>query len=177
MSKEPDYAYDKWIDNPEDIAKNWIIRPLSDAFSEKVKLRTSKPDKIMESFNKFIIQNSQHVIRFASISDTKAGKDIIELKEYSYSKPNIVQHLKREDRDDIFILNGEQILFYSKNISSIDGELAATKLLTNIWTDVAWEGIAKEGQVIFNKGKKPEKLIKRCIELTSSHVQDIRLPS
>ncbi|MDW5308653.1 site-specific DNA-methyltransferase, partial [Acinetobacter baumannii] len=89
-----------------------------------------------------------------------AGKDIIELKEYSYSKPNIVQHLKREDRDDIFILNGEQILFYSKNISSIDGELAATKLLTNIWTDVAWEGIAKEGQVIFNKGKKPEKLIK-----------------
>lgn len=177
VSKEPDYAYDKWIDNPEDIAKNWIIRPLSDAFSEKVKLRTSKPDKIMESFNKFIIQNSQHVIRFASISDTKAGKDIIELKEYSYSKPNIVQHLKREDRDDIFILNGEQILFYSKNISSIDGELAATKLLTNIWTDVAWEGIAKEGQVIFNKGKKPEKLIKRCIELTSSHVQDIVMDS
>ena len=38
-------------------------------------------------------------------------------------------------------------------------------------------GIAKEGQVIFNKGKKPEKLIKRCIELTSSHVQDIVMDS
>lgn len=39
--------------------------------------------------------------------------------------------------------------------------------LTDIWTDIAWEGIAKEGNVTFKKGKKPEKLIQRCISLVT----------
>lgn len=40
-------------------------------------------------------------------------------------------------------------------------------MLTDIWTDIAWEGIANEGAVRFKKGKKPEKLIKRCLELVT----------
>lgn len=58
----------------------------------------------------------------------------------------------------------------------IDGQLQASKLLTDIWTDIAWEGIAKEGNVTFKKGKKPEKLIKRCLELATSK-DDIVLDS
>ena len=50
----------------------------------------------------------------------------------------------------------------------IDGERTASRLLTNIWTDIAWEGIAAEGGVTFKKGKKPEKLVKRCIELCTN---------
>ena len=39
--------------------------------------------------------------------------------------------------------------------------------MTNIWDDIGWEGIANEGGVTFKKGKKPERLIKRCLELAS----------
>lgn len=76
--------------------------------------------------------------------------------------------LERENGlDPVYIVNGKQISFYSKNVSTIDGSLTANKLLTNIWLDISWEGIAKEGNVKFKKGKKPERLIKRCLELTT----------
>lgn len=42
------------------------------------------------------------------------------------------------------------------------------ELLTDMWTDISIEGLAKEGGVDFPKGKKPEKLIQRCIELTTN---------
>ncbi|ECM1701821.1 site-specific DNA-methyltransferase, partial [Salmonella enterica subsp. enterica serovar Schwarzengrund] len=59
-------------------------------------------------------------------------------------------------------------MFYSKNVTEIDGQLSASTPLTNIWTDIAWEGIAGEGSVKFNQGKKPERLIKRCLELSTA---------
>ena len=40
--------------------------------------------------------------------------------------------------------------------------------MTDIWTDIAWEGIANEGGVTFKKGKKPERLLKRCIEMITN---------
>ena len=65
--------------------------------------------------------------------------------------------MRRDDGlDDVYVIGGQQLIFYSKNVSEIDGEKLATKLLTNIWTDIAWEGIATEGGVTFRKGKKPE---------------------
>ncbi len=51
---------------------------------------------------------------------------------------------------------------------------------TNIWTDIAWEGIAKEGGVKLKKGKKPERLLRRIIEMSTSKndiVMDFHLGS
>ena len=168
VKRDPDYAYDKWIENIEELPEKWIITSLSDSFNEKVKLRTNKPNKIIESFNRFIVKNSSNIIRLASISDSKAGKDIVDLKNKSIASNDVIYSLERNGYEDIYIINGQQILFYNKNVSNLDGEEEATKLLTNIWYDIAWEGIAKEGSVIFKKGKKPEKLIKRCLELASN---------
>jgi len=58
--------------------------------------------------------------------------------------------------------------FYSKNMLEIDSVETPSKLLTNIWTDISWEGIAKEGQVVFKRSKKPESLIRRILDLTTN---------
>lgn len=42
--------------------------------------------------------------------------------------------------------------------------MTPTILLTNLWLDIPWNGIANEGDAIFKNGKKPEKLIQRCID-------------
>ena len=34
-----------------------------------------------------------------------------------------------------------------------------------MWDDIGWHGIAKEGGVTLNKGKKPEKLLKRILDI------------
>ncbi|EGQ2716038.1 site-specific DNA-methyltransferase, partial [Staphylococcus pseudintermedius] len=57
--------------------------------------------------------------------------------------------------------------FYKNKLKKIDGELTPTELLTDLWTDISWAGIANEGEVKLKNGKKPEKLLKRIIELTT----------
>lgn len=57
--------------------------------------------------------------------------------------------------------------FYSSKVREIDGELVPAKPLTNLWADIPWNGISKEGGIKFKNGKKPEKLLRRCIELST----------
>ncbi|HEL5322710.1 TPA: site-specific DNA-methyltransferase, partial [Stenotrophomonas maltophilia] len=102
------------------------------------------------------------------LGDSGAGQAIVDLKKESLSRPGEVLKLERgESLDTVYILDGQQILFYSKNVVEIDGEPVASSMLTNIWSDISWEGIAGEGGVTFKKGKKPERLLRRCIELTT----------
>ena len=166
--REPDYAYNKWLNNPNDSPEFWTFKPVQEAFEEIAKPRSKRPDTLLQAFNKFIVENSKHVTRLASISDNKAGSSIVALKQQSLNERGKVLHMAREDLDDVYVVDGQQLIFYSKNVSEIDGELSASSPLTNIWKDIAWEGIASEGSVKFNQGKKPEKLIKRCLELATN---------
>ena len=119
--------------------------------------------------DKYVFEYSGNVFRDTEISDTGAGKETVELKYISIQNPDkIFKQSRNNGLDDIYILNGKQLSFYSKNVQNVDGVLTSTKLLTNIWDDISWEGIANEGGVKFKKGKKPEKLIQRCFELTTN---------
>lgn len=175
VKRTPDYAYNKWIVNPEEHFSQWIFCSLYEAYDQHLSGKQNiRPDKALESFNNFIVDNAHRITRLASISDEKAGADIVALKQESIKNKNQIYHLSRNNLDDVYILNGQQIIFYSKNLYQIDNQLTASSPLTNIWTDIAWEGIANEGQVTLNKGKKPERLLKRIIEI-ASHKNDIVL--
>jgi adenine-specific DNA-methyltransferase len=151
------------FDNFKENVYQYLLEIFSSNYSEK-------------DMDKFVFENSDAVCRETEISDTGAGKDTVKLKYISLENPNIIHLLKRENYDDIYIYNGKQISFYAKNIAEIDGELTPSKLLTNIWTDISWEGISKEGRVTFKKSKKPEALIRRILEL-STNKDDIVLDS
>lgn len=165
--RTPDYAYNKWLVNPEENHEKWTFKPVQEAFEELARPRSKRPDTLLNAYNKFIVENASQVTRLASISDNKAGAAIVELKQQSLSERGKVFHMPREGLDDIFVVDGQQLIFYAKNVAKIDGEYCASTPLTNIWTDIAWEGIAGEGAVKFNQGKKPERLIKRCLELAT----------
>ena len=128
-------------------------------------------------FDDFVFENADSVCRDTEISDDGAGKETVEMKYISIENPGKVLKLERTSNlETIFIKDGKQLSFYNKNVDTINNKLTATKLLTNIWTDVSWEGISTEGGVTFKKSKKPEKLIKRCIDL-STNVGDYVLDS
>ena len=166
--RTPDYAYDKYILNIEDNYKNWKYTSVADAYAKTIPVVTSRPQTVLKNYNKFIVENARRIFRFTSISDTGAGQAVVSLKYESRKKTTEFYKIERENFDDIYILNGQQLSFYSKNIAEIDGKKCASKILTDIWSDIAWEGIAGEGGVRFKKGKKPERLIKRCLELVTS---------
>ena len=164
--RQPDYAYNKFIVNFDAPFEDWNFIPVSQAFNE-TGATASNPETLMRKYNDFIIRNAERICRYTAISDTGAGQKIVELKKQSIQYPNKIFKLERTNLDDVYIVNGQQISFYAKNIREINGEKCATMPLTDIWTDIAWEGIAKEGNVTFKRGKKPERLIQRCIEMVS----------
>lgn len=165
--RNPDYAYNKYILNFEKPYSEWRFIPVAQAFSERISLKSTSPENVIKKYNEFIINNAKRICRYTAISDTGAGAKILELKSLSLNNPDVIFYLHRDNLDDVYVVNGQQLSFYNKNVRSINGELCATMPLTDIWTDIAWEGIAKEGNVTFKKGKKPEKLIQRCIELVT----------
>lgn len=165
--RDPDPAYDKYIVNIDDNYEEWKFINVGDAFTSTIDYSKIRFDKLVARYNKFIIENANRIFRLTAISDSGAGKKVVELKYQSLKEKDRIFKLIRNDLDDIYVLNGQQIAFYSKNVVEIDGLLSATKMLTDIWTDIAWEGIAKEGDVVFKRGKKPEKLLRRCIEMVT----------
>ena len=151
-----DNAYNLYIENFENSYLEWIFKPLGQILSEK----------------KFTIEEAiktfpERISRFAEPSYTGVGKETRELIDLSKKEPDKVFCQKRENHPDIFLKKGQRILFYINKLKEVNGEIVTADALTTIWKDIPFQGIANEGKVVLKKGKKPEKLIKRIIELAT----------
>ena len=174
-----DDNYTGYITNINDSPEKWIVDD-----SRKIICREEGVDpelthhpysevkkKIGESLyfqkiSSFALNNAKSVFRLTAIGND-AGKETLTAKKKSKNNPTVVFEVKRRGGESRFLLNGQQLSFYSKKIKNIDGKDVPTTILTNIWTDIAYEGIASEGGVTLKKGKKPEKLLKRIIEMST----------
>ena len=168
-----DENYKFVILNPKDNIEEWKFSDINSEIKEQLDdLKKVFGQKIPKSIeleikSEWALKNKEGVFRYTVIN-SDAGKDTIEVKEKSLAKPNSVFIAKSGKGDIRYVYNGQQIFFYEKKVRQINGLYQPTELLSNIWNDVAWEGIAKEGNVTLNKGKKPEKLLQRIIEMSTS---------
>jgi len=115
----------------------------------------------LENRNKVVSVRDPHkpVDRLKKILEkSKKNRD----KVYVYKR-----NLDDEDKEPIYIINGGALAFYSNKVQEIDGEITPTELLTDFWDDISWAGIANEGGVKLKSGKKPEKLLRRIIDMTT----------
>ena len=179
---EYDKNYSKIIKNKLEDPKNWEITNLVDYFIVKEKYKSTKDAKeklgkhgFIARIGEFALENSDKVFRYAAISDSGAGKETVELKKKSLKSDKMFIQV-REGYPNRYIHKGNELAFYTKKIRKINGKEVPTTLLTNIWTDIPWEGIAREGNVIFKTSKKPERLIKRIL-LMNTDPDDIILDS
>jgi adenine-specific DNA-methyltransferase len=86
--------------------------------------------------------------------------------EYSKKHKDIIVRHPNDDMDYMFI-GGRRVIFYKERIVEINGQLIPGEILTDMWDDISFEGLAHEGGVDFPKSKKPEKLVQRLFELGS----------
>ena len=166
---DPQY---KWVFENVDYPENqWTWRNIKEVVAEKMgfkDVKTAKktnPEAFDAEVAEYAIENCDRVFRTASVTGgaLKKRKETIEFSKIH--KKEIVRH-PNDDMDYMFI-GGERVLPYKERIKEIDGIKVPVEFLTDIWDDISIEGLASEGGVSFPKGKKPEKLIKRCIELTT----------
>jgi len=169
-----DENYNNYVEDIKDPPNKWRIRPLIDVVLEELKLSSKK--EALEKLGKhtlksivgeYALNHADQIFRYTEIN-VDAGKETLEAKKKSFKNPTQIIVVKREKYDDRLILNGKEISFYSKKVREMNGVKQPTILLTNIWTDISWEGIAKEGGVTLKKGKKPERLVKRLLEMYTS---------
>lgn len=174
VSSEYDKNYKWLITNKNDLYMNWKIvdifeKVASDkGFSSKREAIKKLTDAVFTKLvGEYALKNAENVFRFTAIGNN-AGADVIAVKNESNNNRDKIYKVSREQHYDVYVLNGEELAFYSKKIRNIDGVDTPSVLLTNIWTDTPYEGISREGNVTLKGGKKPEKLIRRIIEMSTN---------
>lgn len=156
------------MDEPED---TWQWKNIYSIVAKQKGFKTASDAKkeLGDDFDRevafFAIENANRVFRTASVSGGAflKRKDTIAISKNE--KKKIIRH-PNDDMDYKFI-GGERVLFYSERLKKIDGMKLPGELVTDIWSDIPIEGIAGEGGVEFPKGKKPEKLLERCIAMST----------
>ena len=153
VPRAPDRAYNMYLQNPDAPHGEWRFTTVTKACPAG------------RSRDAFQVARADRVCRLASISARKAGRATLEVKARSADDPGRVYRVDRPGLEPQYVLRGQQLIFYGKQVSEIDGARCASRPLTDIWTDIRWEGLAREGGVTFRQGKKPERLLRRCLSL------------
>ncbi len=170
IEKGYDIQY-KWeFYNTDEPESEWKWRNINDVVAKQMGYNSvssaKKDEDFMINVSNYAIENADRVFRTASVS---GGALLKRRHTISASKKNknIIMRHPNDDMDYMFI-GGERVLFYKERLKNINGYMLPSELITDIWQDISVEGLASEGGVNFPKGKKPEKLLKRCIELVTN---------
>ncbi|SUD82771.1 Type III restriction enzyme, Mod subunit [Stutzerimonas stutzeri] len=165
-----DSRYAQYIDNYEEPYPQWRRVPLAQAFANSMGIPPKELKKQLgsdyeERLYEFVVQNSHRVVRTARPDYKSVGEAVRETIDISKTDPERLFLLTRENHSDMYFQNGERWLFYKEKIKIIDGQSVSGEPLTNLWDDLLSNNLHNEGGVTFPKGKKPEALIKRVLEL------------
>ncbi|MFL0950732.1 site-specific DNA-methyltransferase [Vibrio parahaemolyticus] len=170
-SRGRDSRYAQFILNKESSIDSWKLVPLNDAYCiinsiETNNLKNYLGSSYEKKLNDFVLKYKDQVVQLARVQE----KDVNEQAKKKL-RESLVQEIftmsEREDKAPYVFFKGKQVLFYSTKTKVIDGILTTTEPLTNIWDDLLSNNVHKEGGVRFPKGKKPEALIKRVLELST----------
>lgn len=177
--KKFDSRYNSFIKNIYEPYESWQFSTVLDEWARSTNIKKSQLKKHFFSnyekeLDNFRTKNADKICRFAALDDSSISKEAREFKQKSLNNPNKILYMAREKQKPYFFLNGQVVLFAKDRLSEIDGKLTFSQPLTDIWDDVLPNDLSREGNVEFKKGKKPEKLIGRLIDLCTNE-QDLIL--
>lgn len=169
--RERDARYGQFITNIEDNYERWRFTTLMKAYASSQGVPEKDARKMVKEFpeklDEFVLSNASQVIRSARPDYDSVSEAAREMIDKSKDDPSKIYRLSREDHSDMYFKAGERILFYADKLKLVDGEYVAGEPLTTLWDDILSNNLHNEGGVEFPKGKKPEALIKRVLDLTT----------
>lgn len=171
-AKGYDDRYGNIILNFDEDYSKWQFGTVLDEFSKEVGIKKSKLKKELGGdyehlLEKYALDNAYRIIQFATLDENSISAEAREKKKESINTNSII-FFERENEKPYYISNGKLILFAKDRLANIDGKMTFAQPVSDIWDDVLPNDIHNEGGVEFKKGKKPEKLISRIMELTTN---------
>lgn len=152
-----DKNYNTYIINPNDEYKEWEFCNIKEIASKQ--LNKDKKDLTEDDLRNFQINNKNRVFSVRDISDSLKKY----IKENNIDKNCVYEYITSTGKRTLLYKNGE-IVFVKNKVFYIDGKEELTKIASDIWLDIPWDGIAKEGGVKLKNSKKPERLIQRILD-------------
>jgi adenine-specific DNA-methyltransferase len=169
-----DSNYNLYIENKTENPEEWKLVSIIDKFYEINGIKNNADAKKQWGENwkvirdigiaQFALENADYIV--SKRDPHKPSEKVKELLKKSKNIDHIIR-VERKDKNDLLIYKGGSLTFYSKKVKEVDGAIGPTEILTDFWDDISWAGIANEGGVHLKNGKKPEKLIKRIIEMST----------
>jgi len=169
-----DRAYSTFLVNPEAKADAWRFEPLSKVFAAvqghaatKDAVRAMGRAAFDDALARFALENADHVVRFAQPRYDAVSRQARALIDRSRAQPDSIFRLERGALSDLVLKGGNRLLFLSRKVRSTPAGPSMVEPLTNVWDDVPFQGLAKEGGVVFSRNKKPERLLARILAMSS----------
>jgi adenine-specific DNA-methyltransferase len=172
-TKDFDTRYNSFICNFETPYDEWVFTTVLEAWASEIGVIKSKLKKHFggdyeNELNRFALNNANKICQLATIDDGNVGQDILRGKQESLKNPDKIIVLTRDNGAQYYVKNGKHLIFASDNLMEIDGQRTFSQPITDIWDDVLPNDLHNEGGVELKKGKKPEKLLQRLLELCTS---------
>lgn len=169
-----DPAYATWLVNPDAAPERWKFRPLRAVVAESLDYESSRDAskglgkrEFAAAVERMALDNARHVVRFAQPRYEAIGKPAQKTVDKSRAAPERVFVLERQGHPPFIVRGGNRILFLADKVRTIDGKNSIVEPLTNVWDDVPFQGIAREGGVVFSRNKKPERLVARVLAMAT----------
>jgi adenine-specific DNA-methyltransferase len=157
-----DRAYRMWLENPDDPHELWRFVGLATNVRRTIGHKPS-PRELEE----FALAHAGQVVRLAQPRYEAVSRRARSLIDASRRDATRVFRLVREGRKDLLLVGGNRILFLADKVATIEGRRVLVEPLTNVWDDLAFQGIAREGSARFVRNKKPERLLARILMLAT----------
>jgi len=151
-----DQNYRYFVENPSDEPRKWKISNIKNKFLALTKKEKASDDDLYN----FQIKYKNNIFSVRDISKK------LKKQYFSQNKDRFVV-LKKESKTTILWKNGE-VVFFANKVRIINNKEVSVKYLSDIWSDISWDGIANEGGVTLKKGKKPERLLERIINISTN---------
>ncbi len=169
-----DAAYRTYLENPDAPTDSWTFVPLGRVVANalghtgtQLARRALGGEAFERELARFAMSHSEHIVRFAQPRFEAISKDAQDVVSRSRMSPDKVFRLQRANNKDFIVRGGNRILFLRDKVRVVDGETTLVEPLTNVWDDIGFQGIAREGGVVFSRNKKPERLMHRILSMTT----------
>lgn len=169
-----DDAYSTWLENPDDPPARYRFRPLRSVVartlghaSTREASRALGKEAMDRAVAEHALRHPRHVVRFAQPRYEAISKKAQRLVDRSKARPDEVFVLERAPLPRLVLRGGNRMLSLASKVREVNGRPAIVEPITNVWDDVPFQGIAREGGVVFTRNKKPEKLVARVVAMAT----------
>lgn len=126
----------------------------------------SKNFSSTEDFVNYCLKNSENIYSIEK-NNKKAGEKVKAIIESSKGKKKVIR-AKNSKGDDYLVYDGGVLTPLASRVVEDNGKFYFGTLISDLWADEVFQSNKTEGGVELPGGKKPEKLIRRIIDLATN---------